>query len=107
MKAPFIFNDSTFVDQCGDLQFYKSIDDIYKNIELQDIEDASITVYDSEGWVLKPKNIHYPFYELYRTEKKTEQLKSVLLDYLINRKKISPNNMEFKQVHDLVALASK
>ena len=55
MKIPFIFNDSTFVEQCGDLQFYESIDDICKNIELQDIEDASITVYDSEGWVLKPK----------------------------------------------------
>lgn len=107
MKAPFIFNDSNIPNESGDLVIIEDLVSVYRDVEIQDIEHPDVVIYDSEGWVLKPKNIDYPFYELYRAEKKAGQLKSVLLDYLVNRKKISLPDLELKQVHDLIELASK
>ena len=103
-----------------DIIIYESIEEAERDTEPQDIKNEDFNIFDSEGNQLnfvitlhkrKRKLIFFEFEDIYPvvticekkpTINKQEELRNIIIDYLLQQKKYSQSNLENRSLHYLI-----
>jgi hypothetical protein len=114
IKPPLIQIDGS------DIIIYESIEEAESDTEPQDIKDEDLRIFDAEGyqllfvlsihkrkrkllfWEYEDAYPHVSICEIKPTINKKEELRNIIITYLLKQKKYSLSNLEERSLHYLI-----